>query len=441
MGIEEGVGHVLESVRYIETTMNALQGDFKKNTTGRRLADSSEEERLADAIWASTSLLDLKRPRGKPAPPENSHHISVDHDPEIYENPIFQKVLKSLKFNGMSERVDRITNAHPKTFDWLFTTQTNQDELGNLQLDAKSMDFVQWLRSQNDTIFWITGKPASGKSTLMKFISTHGSLYEHLRVWAGEAKLVVASFYFWGPGSKIQKSRVGLLRSLLYQLLVQQPELCEVVTPRRWAFFSQVGIDAKSPDWEWTKLRRCLERFASQIKNTSRLALFIDGLDEYDEIGEKEWPQGEDEDASQAQNHAQEEMISFLKALHEDYNPKICVSSRTWPIFSDAFSQNPSLKMEALTQPDIEIYVDDHFNKSRAIQDLRLSEPKIIEKLTEEIKNEAEGVFLWVVLVVEQLVITARNCPLPSALRKKVQRVAQGARKAVPEYTIQYQRY
>lgn len=418
MGIEEGVGHVLESVRHIETTMNALQEDFKNITTGRKLTDSSEEERLTDAIWASTSLLDLKRPIGKPVPPKEPPHISVDHHLEIHENPIFQKVLKSLKFNGMSERADRITNAHPKTFDWLFETQTDQDALGNLQSNAKSMSFVQWLRSQNDTIFWITGKPASGKSTLMKFISTHGSLYDHLRVWAGEAKLVVASFYFWGPGSNIQKSRVGLLRSLLYQVLVQQPELCEVVTPRRWAFFSQVGIDAKSPEWEWTELRRCLERFANQIKNTSRLALFVDGLDEYDEIG--------DQDDYQAQHQAQDEMLSFLKTLHEDYNPKICVSSRTWPIFSDAFSQNPSLKMEALTQPDIDIYVNDHFSKSRAIQDLRLSEPKTIEKLTEEVKNEAEGVFLWVVLVVEQLVITARNCPLPSALRTKFSELPKG---------------
>lgn len=97
----------------------------------------------------------------------------------------------------------------------------------------------------------------------MKFISTHGSLYDHLRVWVGKAKLLVASFYFWRPGSKIQKSRVGLLRSLLYPLLVQQPELCEVVTTRRWAFFSQVGIDVESPEWEWTELRMCLERFAN----------------------------------------------------------------------------------------------------------------------------------------------------------------------------------
>ncbi|KAH6987173.1 hypothetical protein EDB80DRAFT_898423 [Ilyonectria destructans] len=401
-------------------------GDFKKITTGRKLADSSEEERLTDAIWASTSLLDLKRPTGKPAPPKKPPHISVVHDPELNENPIFEKVLKSLKFNGMSERGDRTTSAHPKTFDWLFTTQTNQDKPVNLPLDAKSMNFLQWLQSQNDTIFWITGKPASGKSTLMKFILTHGSLYDHLRVWAGEATLIVASFYFWGPGSTIQKSRVGLLRSLLYQLLVQQPELCELVTARRWAFFSQVGINAKSPEWEWTELRRCLERFANQIKNTSRLALLVDGLDEYDEIGDQDRPQDEDEDDYQAQNQAQEEMISFLKTLHEDYNPKICVSSRTWPIFSDAFSQNPSLKMEALTQTDIDIYVDDHFSKGRAIQDLRLSEPKTIEKLTEEVKNEAEGVFLWVVLVVEQLVITARNCPLPSALRKKFSELPKG---------------
>lgn len=82
--------------------------------------------------------------------------------------------------------------------------------------------------------------------------------------------------------------------------------------------------------------------------------------------------------------------------------------------------------MEALTQTDIDIYVDDHLGKSPAIQELQLSEPESIEKLINQVKKDAEGVFLWVVIVVEQLVITARKCPLPSALRKKFRELPKG---------------
>jgi hypothetical protein len=235
--------------------------------------------------------------------------------------------------------------------------------------------FKDWLVSQSKEIFWITGKPASGKSTLMKFIRNHPDLPAYLDTWAGGSPSLLASFYFWGPGSKIQKSQVGLLRSLLYQLLSQRPDLCRYVAPRRWAFFTIGGIEHNSPEWDWSELRESLLRFSSAILGQSRLALFIDGLDEYD--GDHE------------------ELIDFLRILHREYETKLCVSSRPWNIFSDEFERCPSLIMQNLTKPDLQIYVEARLGRSTAVHDLERLDPKGVRRLKEEISTQSRrGIFM-----------------------------------------------
>ncbi|KAN0083496.1 hypothetical protein V8E54_002584 [Elaphomyces granulatus] len=395
-GIGPGVGQLLDIVPRIESTMYALRDDFKKISAGQRLEDSSGQERIADALWASSGLLDLSidLPTQYPDSPSLSASETPGSRPTTLQ--IRQKILDSFAFEGMTDRGERIATPYPDTFRWLFNAQG-----GDQPMDSQFMDFMQWLQSRDRKVFWITGKPASGKSTLMKFISTHKDLQDYLHRWAGNSPLLIATFYFWGPGSKIQKSRVGLLRSLLHQLLKQQPDLCEYVAPRRRIFFDLVGIKAESPDWNWTELQECLLRFASKTQGQARLALFVDGLDEYDgDPGE---------------------LVVFLKKLHRDYDLKLCVSSRPWNIFLDEFGSSPwdpSLKMEDLTVPDIDTYIEGRLGGNPAIRDLRKIEPDSIKKLMKEIRERAQGVFLWVVLVVEQLVMTARDNPRLSIIWK-----------------------
>lgn len=62
-------------------------------------------------------------------------------------------VLESLTFERMDFRHSSIHEAHPKTYDEVF-----------------EKEIVYWLRSR-EPIYWISGKPGSGKSTLMKYVS------------------------------------------------------------------------------------------------------------------------------------------------------------------------------------------------------------------------------------------------------------------------------
>ncbi|GIJ99620.1 hypothetical protein Aspvir_003621 [Aspergillus viridinutans] len=80
------------------------------------------------------------------------------------------EILRSLKYDEIKNRASSIKSAFPDTFQWIFKDNRH--------------GFQKWLISQDKSIFWITGVPASGKSTLMKFIIEHPKLNELLKTWA-----------------------------------------------------------------------------------------------------------------------------------------------------------------------------------------------------------------------------------------------------------------
>lgn len=116
--------------------------------------------------------------------------------------------LKGLYYDGMYDRETSIAPAHAKTFQWIFEKGTERQRHWE--------DFGKWLESESQ-VYWITGKAGSGKSTLMKFISTPQSgqraltegaktanppsiselrCTEYLKQWSGDKQLLVGSFYF-----------------------------------------------------------------------------------------------------------------------------------------------------------------------------------------------------------------------------------------------------
>lgn len=122
---------------------------------------------------------------------------------------------------------------YAETFEWIFLDA----------FESKQLHFRSWLEGQND-IYWITGKPGSGKSTLMKYISKHGITHESLRHWSGGKRLITASFFFWISGSSVlQRSQEGLLRSLLYEIFREVPGLLCRIMPNRYRNIAKTGID------------------------------------------------------------------------------------------------------------------------------------------------------------------------------------------------------
>lgn len=303
-------------------------------------------------------------------------------------------VLSTLRYSGMGDREGRIAETYESTFKWVFRDKSGTQEWCSLR---------RWLEGESQ-IYWVTGKPGSGKSTLMKYIcqpvvqepgsgSSEAELdltarqperrcQPYLKKWAGSKKLLVASFYFWDAGVQLQLAQTGLIRSLLYQILQERPELIPIIAPSRWE--SLALLDFNPETWKDSELELALTTAVKAVKTDCRLCFFIDGLDEFD--------------------GAHDSLITLVKSLaHQNTNVKFCVASRPWVVFEDAFETKPHLRIETLTYNDIKHYVSSNFYLNPEFSKLQTRQPEFADQLVENIVSKASGVFLWVNLVVASL--------------------------------------
>jgi len=176
------------------------------------------------------------------------------------------QLLKQLSFRDLSDRQNRIAEAHIQTFQWIFHGPAEQQ-------GKPWCNLVTWLEGDGD-LYWITGKAGSGKSTLMKYMYRDPRTRQHLRVWAGSLPLVTASFYFWNSGSQVQMSQLGLIRSILYEALKQRPSLLPVLFHQRWSTSSLFGEDIHP--WTLSELMKAFNLLVLKSDKSFKLCLFID---------------------------------------------------------------------------------------------------------------------------------------------------------------------
>ncbi|RKP04824.1 hypothetical protein THASP1DRAFT_20642 [Thamnocephalis sphaerospora] len=157
----------------------------------------------------------------------------------------YQNVLRTVGFDRLRFRHDRIERAHAETFSWVF-----EDHAAAVR-GRVSLHFRDWLRNR-DGIFWIRGKAGSGKSTLMKFLCGDGRTRDNLLGWSrGPQHLVVAKYFFWSAGTPIQKSQEGLMRSLIYDILCQRPERIPLVQKRLAQRHDEIQEGENIWSWEF----------------------------------------------------------------------------------------------------------------------------------------------------------------------------------------------
>lgn len=291
-------------------------------------------------------------------------------------------ILDGLYFPAIKARQSEIKEAYPATFDWIL-----QDEAAKTK-SRSPVYFAEWLKSQRqeDGLYWIGGKPGSGKSTLMKYLYSHERTHQLLKQWAGTKELFVAGFFFWHSGTEMQKSQEGLLRTLLFEILRHNPNLIEIICPERWD--AQSRYQPKDDAWSREELFDAFRKSLAQQHGQSKFCFFLDGLDEYS---------GDPSD-----------MVKFIASLPTSPDIKLCVSSRKWTAFIDEFtkeSRDPTRKLylEELTTRDIQNYIENTLGTEVRFRTFRRQNSKECQNIIEEITSKASGVFLWVVLVVSSL--------------------------------------
>lgn len=281
-----------------------------------------------------------------------------------------QAILDSLTFESRPVRHTQIAAAHVNTFKWALTT--NEDPTLGSSIGT-------WLQ-QRGGIFWVSGKPGSGKSTLMKYIADSSITSQLINEWARPCRAVIVSHYFWITGTSMQKSQQGLLQTLLYDIFRQCPDLIEQTCENRWKGSRDAG------SWSLVELREALQTFATRDHAGLKFCFIIDGLDEYS---------GDHEDRIG--------LCRTLKGLSKSGSVKLCLSSRPWNIFEEEFGlEFPKIYMQDLTRDDIQNYVSSRLEEHTRWAAISAKHSQG-QWLVSEIVAKSKGVFLWVFIVTKLL--------------------------------------
>lgn len=274
-----------------------------------------------------------------------------------------QAFLGSLFFPDMFARHRNIERPSEGTYEWIFDQDTAQDE----EMRAKLGKFKHWM-SNDEPYFWINGKAGSGKSSLMSFIESDKRTKDALRVWAGSRELYIFSFFFWRPGSDLQKSITGLLQSLLYQLVKSKPAaMSGVVSPGQTSIHSV---------WTETTLLRTIVH-ALSLYGQDRLFILIDGLDEF----EGQYMR----------------LLDTLFKLKSGSNIKFCFSSRPEAALVKRLASFPSIRLQDVNFRDIDTFVKQTLEPYKGLDTTN-------DDIALTVGSQSEGIFLWAVLVCRSLV-------------------------------------
>ncbi|KAL8369289.1 hypothetical protein RB599_010557 [Gaeumannomyces hyphopodioides] len=266
-----------------------------------------------------------------------------------------QDCLKSLGFPQLHNRSHDIDRAVTGTCEWLLGHKT----------------YRSWAACDRG-LLWIKGKPGSGKSTLLKYALDNGAIFS-----AGKTTLVL-SFFFHGRGHELQRTPLGLYRSLFHQALSQVPDALPDLIDAFEKNRKEFGQPGEKWQWHPNELRRLFELSLPKVLKTRPVWLFIDALDECGEqnaIGLIEWFQS---------------LLQSSPSL--GLQLRVCFTCRHYPILAledGAFE----ICLEHQNREDISTYV-----RSQLSTFSKRTSPTIPALIT----ARAQGVFMWARLVVKQ---------------------------------------
>jgi hypothetical protein len=284
----------------------------------------------------------------------NRIEITGENDASEETAKIRKELHDLLFFDHIDERLMSLKAAHSRTCKWFLNTA----------------QYESWMNAElslDHGFLWIKGKPGAGKSTLMKFLDTKAKAKAK-----SNPNCLVASFFFNARGEQLEMSTTGLYRSLLWQLFENAADLRIVL--------DELGTNAKHiirhKGWQIEVLKQILVTAVEHLGNRT-LQLFVDALDECD-----------DKDVT--------DMISFFeeigeRAIDAKVRLRICFSSRHYPTVIIRCGKQIVLEDEEEHDHDITRYI-----KST----LKLANPKKADSLMSQILEKADGVFLWVALVI-----------------------------------------
>ncbi|KAJ6133135.1 hypothetical protein N7471_008350 [Penicillium samsonianum] len=279
---------------------------------------------------------------------------------ESPQQRVDHEILRSLAFPQMLDRRENVEPCHTNTCQWILDLEKYQS----------------W-RSEPRGLLWIKGKPGAGKSTLMVFL--HGKL-KSLQNGDQGIQGIQLDFFFTARGTEMQRTPLGMLRSLLNQIFDRdasvRPQVREAYEQRCRQFGYAEG------KWEWPQavLEELLAGVILASASRQQVTVFVDALDETG--------------AESAQQLAAYFHRLIDRAEKKNAAIRICISCRHYPIIGSA--QTMEIHVEQHNHKDIAAYIKDILAEAE-VEDNPSED--IRQMLMEQLIQQANGVFQWARLI------------------------------------------
>ena len=309
-----------------------------------------------------------------------------------------EALLESLRPYCCNPRRSESLENHKESFQWIWNTE------------GPEPGFVDWLRF-DDPVFWVKGKPGSGKSTLMKYLIEN----EHTKKLVSKASTptIFISYFFYELGDPEEKDFLSLLHAFVYRLLEELHLVSKTASAMLIQRLEPYMTMTRNKPWPQKVLQEALRHIVTKSPINARVVMFIDGFDECDG------------------NHASQ--LDFLKDLVESskvskLSIKMCIASRAEVDIRLRLSTYPSLAIHHFTEPDIASYVTRRLRMAWELMASQLdgTTATFDQELIDNVIRKAEGVFLWVNLVVTQLVMAIETEAEASDLHRLVASLPEG---------------
>jgi hypothetical protein len=257
--------------------------------------------------------------------------------------------LNTLRFDNT--RVGKISPECEDSLQWLWVHEQYQG----------------WSSTNSSDLLLIEGKPGSGKSTLTKYFKRNLLEREPLARQAA-----VAGFFYSNREGDQQTSHSNMLRSILFDVLDQN----ETFFFHFQSYYRQALQSDARFRWSYDSLKDILRDFGNHPAE-ERLYLIVDAMDESNEEDRRD-------------------TIRLLRRLCSATTPciKVFLASRPTAGLNQI---HRIIRLQDENRPDIS-----KFTQSFLDLDLELP-PEILHHATEYIVQHAQGVFVWVHLVREEL--------------------------------------
>jgi hypothetical protein len=236
-----------------------------------------------------------------------------------------------------------------------------------------SIPFAAWLESPFSHVFWISGKPASGKSSLMTHIAKSPRTLE-----LSGKRIIIKHFLDFRAGEGTANNFEGFLRSLAAQIIASADKaklntsaLLEVSRVRnvKSGFFNMPLVE----------LRQALITVLTQGK--AKLLMLLDGLDEY----------GGDP-------FSLENLIRTFAGA----DCLVCIASRPGNPWPTLFKTDGQIMMQEYNYDAILEYAR---HRLRNVS----TEPDTCEHLATDVADRSVGVFLWARFAIDEMLEAVRR--------------------------------